>query len=67
MGLNPTRADLFSFLRKKSCIAVGPLENKNKNKKKNKNWKWRFFISRVAHVNCAIMAMLYTHSVGNQP
>ena len=26
-----------------------------------------FFTSRGAHVNCAIMAMLYTHSIGNPP
>ena len=52
----------------------GPLEkNKNKKKKKNKNKntnkkpKWRFLTSRGAHVNCAIMAMLYTHPIGNQP
>ena len=25
-----------------------------------------FFTSRGAHRNCAIMAMLYTHSIGNQ-
>ena len=31
-----------------------------------KNAKWRFFTSRSAHLNCAIMAMLYTHSIGNQ-
>ena len=24
------------------------------------------FTSRGGHVNCAIMAMLYTHSIGNQ-
>ena len=31
-----------------------------------KNAKWRFFLSRGVHINCAIMAMLYTHSIGNQ-
>ena len=30
------------------------------------NAKWLFFTSRGVHVNCAIMAMLYTHSIGNQ-
>ena len=39
----------------------------SKNKNKNKKLKWRFFTSRGAHLNCAIMAMLYTHSIGNQP
>ena len=42
-------------------------KNKNKNKNKNKKPKWRFLTSRGAHVNCAIMAMLYTHTIGNQP
>ena len=40
---------------------LGPLENN----KKKKNAKWRFFTSRGAHINCAIIAMLYTHSDGN--
>ena len=43
----------------------GP-KNKNKNKNKNKKPKWRFLTSRGAHVNCAIMAMVYTHAIGNQ-
>ena len=38
-----------------------------KNKNKNKKPKWRFLTLRGAHVNCAIMAMLYTHAIGNQP
>ena len=29
--------------------------------------KWRFLTSRGAHVNSAIMAILYTHAIGNQP
>ena len=32
----------------------------------NKKAKWRFFTSRGAHVNCAIMVML-SLSIGNQP
>ena len=35
--------------------------------KNKKNPKWRFFTSRGAHLNCTIMAMLYTHCIGNQP
>ena len=35
-------------------------------KNKNKKPKWRFFTSHGAHLNCTIMAMLYTHSIGNQ-
>ena len=34
---------------------------------KNKKPKWRFFTSSGAQLNCAIMAILYTHSIGNQP
>ena len=36
-------------------------------KNKNKKRKWRFLTSRGSQLNCAIMAMLYTHSIGNQP
>ena len=36
-------------------------------KNKNKKPKWRFLTSRGAHVNCAIMAVLYSHPIGNQP
>ena len=35
-------------------------------KNKNKKPKWRLFTSLGAHLNCAIMAMLYTHSIGKQ-
>ena len=48
--------------RQKIRHAVGPLEN---NTNKNKKAKWQFFTSRGAHLNCAIMAMLYTDSIGN--
>ena len=30
---------------------------------KNKKPKWRFLTSRGSHLNCAIIAMLYTHSI----
>ena len=36
-------------------------------RRKKKNAKTLFFTSRGAYVNCAIVAMLYTHSIGNQP
>ena len=36
-------------------------------RKKKKNAKSRFFSSGGAYVNCAIIAMLYTHLIGNQP
>ena len=35
-------------------------------RRKKKNAKLRFFTSRGAYVNCAIIAMLYTHLIGNQ-
>ena len=34
---------------------------------KKKNDKSRFFTSRGAYINCSILAILYTHSIGNQP
>ena len=34
---------------------------------KKKNAKSLFFTSRSAYINCTIIAMLYTHSIGNQP
>ena len=40
---------------------------KKKKKKKKKNAKSRFFTPHGAYVNCAIIAMLYAHSIGNQP
>ena len=36
-------------------------------RRKIRNAKLRFFTSCGAYVNCAIIAMLYTHSIGNQP
>ena len=40
---------------------------RRKKKKKKKNAKSRIFTSRGADINCAILVMLYTHSIGNQP
>ena len=42
-----------------TTIALGLL----KNNKKKKNAKWRFFTSRGVHLNCAIMMLLYIHSL----
>ena len=36
-------------------------------RRRKKNAKSQIFTSRGAYVNCAIIAMLYTHSIGNQP
>ena len=42
-------------------------EERRIRRKKNKNAKSRFFTSRGAYVNLRHIAMLYTHSIGNQP
>ena len=44
-------------------------ERKKKKKKKEEEECQMaiFFTSRGAYINCAIIAMLYTHSIGNQP
>ena len=36
-------------------------------RRRKKNAKLRFFSSRGAYVNLRYIAMLYTHSIGNQP
>ena len=37
-------------------------------RRKKKNAKWRFFFTSLgAYVNLRYIAMLYTHSIGNQP
>ena len=67
----PYSTCIRSFLAEASLLLCSFLNVfsvfKNKNKNKNKKPKWRFLTSRGAHVNCAIMAMLYTHPIGNQP
>ena len=35
--------------------------------KRKQNAKLLFFTSRGTYINCAIIAKLYTHSIGNQP
>ena len=42
-------------------------ERRIRRRKKNNNAKSLFFTSRSAYVNCTIIVMLYTHSIGNQP
>ena len=34
-------------------------------KRRKKNAKLRFFTSHSAYINCAIIAMLYTHLIGS--
>ena len=56
-----------SFLAAASLLLCSFLNVFSVFKNKNKKPKWRYLTSRGAHVNCAIMAMLYTHPIGNQP
>ena len=61
-------ADLHVNERQKirHCRARSTEERRIRRIKKKKNAKSRFFSSRGVYVNCAIIAMLYTHSIGNQ-
>ena len=45
-------------------IAVGLLKKEELEERRIPN---RFFTLRGAYINCAIIAMLYTHSIENQP
>ena len=45
-------------VRRYGTIALGLLK-----KNKKEEYEIAIFTSRGAHVNCAIMAMLYTHSI----
>ena len=48
--------------------ATSTEERRIRIRRRKKNAKSRFFPSGVAYVNCAIFrAMLYTHSIGNEP
>ena len=55
--LIPTYTITLGLLKKEE------LEEERRRRMPNRD----FFTSRGAYVNCAIIAMLYTHSIGNQP
>ena len=60
-------ADLYVIERQKiRHYCVRPAEERRRRKKK-KNAKLRLFTSRGAYVKLCYIAMLYTHSIGNQP
>ena len=59
--------DLYVNERQKIRHYRARSTEKRRIRKRKKNAKSRFFTSRGAYVNCAIIAMLYTHSIGNQP
>ena len=63
------RADLHINERQKirHYRARSTVERRRRRIRRKKNAKSRFLTSRGAYVNCAIIAMLYTHSIGNQP
>ena len=42
-------------------------ERRRRIRRRKKNAKSRFFTSRGAYINLRYIAMLYTHSIGNQP
>ena len=48
-------------IRRNDTIVLGLLKNKKK-----KEFQIVIFTSSSAYVNCAILAMLCTHSIGNQ-
>ena len=56
-------ADLFVNERQK----IRHYRARSTEERRKKNAKSRFFTLRGACINCAIIAMLYTHSIGNQP
>ena len=58
--------DFLILLIPTPLVSVLFLHNKNNNNKK-KNAKWRFLTSRGAYVKLGYIAILYTHSIGNQP
>ena len=42
-------------------------EERRRRRRRKKNAKSRFFTSGGAYINLCNIAMLYTHSIGNQP
>ena len=65
----PIPTPLVSVLFCNSIPTFCSLKKKNSRsfRRKKKNAKSLFFTSRGAYVNCAIIAMSYTHWIGNQP
>ena len=58
-------ADLYENERQK--IRHYRTRSTEERRKKKKNAKSRFFTTRDAYVKFSYIAMLYTHSIGNQP
>ena len=61
-------ADLYVNERQKiRHYRARSAEERRRRKNNNNNAKSRFFTSCGAYVNLHYIAMLYTHSIGNQP
>ena len=58
-------ADLYVNERQK--IRHNRVRSTEERRKKKKNAKSRFFTSHGTYVKLRYIAMLYTHSIGNQP
>ena len=63
------RADLYVNERHKIRYyrARSTEERRRRIRRRKKNAKSRFFTSRGAYIKLCYIAMLYTHSIGNQP
>ena len=57
------RLDLYVNERQK----IQHYRARSTEERRKKNAKWLFFTLRGAYVNLRYIAMLYTHSIGNQP
>ena len=61
-------ADLYVNERQRyDTIALGLLKKEEERRRRRRNAKSRFFTSRDALVKLRYIAVLYTHSIGNQP
>ena len=61
------RADLYVKERQEIRHYRARSAEERRRRKKKKNAKSQFFTSRGAYVKLRYIAMLYTHSIGNQP
>ena len=61
-------ADLYVNERQKiRHYRTRSAEERRRRRRRKKNAKSRFFTSHGAYVKLRYIAMLYTHSIGNQP
>ena len=57
---------MYTSVRSYDTIALGLLKKEEELEENEECQITCFFTSRGACVNCAIIAILYTHSIGNQ-